>query len=239
MERVGMEMVVEEILSRLPSKTVGRFRCACKQWRYELSTHMCAIIHARQMANSQNRKLITFTYLSVVIDNVVDGKIGFFARKNISFPIFTPPPLFLNIIASLYGFLLISTEHPSNKLLLWNPTTTRCLFLLHENSDSIYLNSVDTAEMYLDASNDLKILHIKRCNDVVVSRVYSRCTGTWRTIDFLKGTPFGSRIYTWSVGTLSNNKLYFTVSHYWLCDSSYIIAFDVNSEVFNRVTLPQ
>ncbi|KAF5816317.1 putative F-box domain-containing protein [Helianthus annuus] len=217
MERVGMEMVVEEILSRLPSKVVGRFRCVCKQWRYEASTHMFAIVHARRMANSQNRKLITFTNLSVVIDNVVGGKIDFFARKNISFPIFTCP-LFLNIIASLYGLLLISTKHPSNKLILWNPTTARYLFLLHENSDSIYLNSADTAGMYLDASNDLKILHIKRRNDVVVSRVYSRCSGTWRTIDFLKGTPLGSRIYTWSVGTLSNNKLYFTVFHYWLCD---------------------
>ncbi|MFS7985102.1 putative F-box domain-containing protein [Helianthus anomalus] len=172
MERVGMEMVAEEILSRLPLKAVGRFRCVCKQWRYELSTHMFAIIHAHRMANSQNRKLITFTGLSVAIDNVVGGKIDFFALKNISFPIFTCP-LFLIIIASLYGLLLISTEYPSNKLILWNPTTTRYLFLLHENSDSIYLNTTDTAGMYLDASNDLKILHIKRRNDVFVSRVYS------------------------------------------------------------------
>ncbi|MFS7945526.1 putative F-box domain-containing protein [Helianthus anomalus] len=122
MERLDFQMFANEILSRLPTKSVARLRCVSKQWRYELSSHLFAIIHYCRTAKYEDRKLITLTKSSIDLHNLIGGKVDISSRKIISFPVDT---CFSNltILASEYGLLLISIHWLPNEL--WNPTSNQ------------------------------------------------------------------------------------------------------------------
>ncbi|KAJ0494873.1 putative F-box associated interaction domain, F-box-like domain superfamily [Helianthus annuus] len=237
MEPFEFEMFAHEILSRLPSKCVGRFKSVCKQWRYELSSSIFSIIHSRRMYNSEHRKLITFTASSICIDNLIGGKVDICQRKFIFFPVDTPLSN-LMILAAQYGLLLMCIQGPSDQLILWNPTTNKFLNLCHNKPKSFFDIKADAVGIYLDSLHDVKILHLRRRMDGVVPRVYSMNTHEWKTLSFLKGSDYASLLYLWSNGTLCNNVLYFASPHYWAPHKSYMIAFDVVSETFSKLSIP-
>ncbi|MFS7972839.1 putative F-box associated interaction domain-containing protein [Helianthus anomalus] len=238
MEPFEFEMFAHEILSRLPSKCVGRFKSVCKQRRYELSSSIFSIIHSRRMYNSEHRKLITLTASSIYIDNLIGGKVDICQRKSISFPVDTPLSN-LMILAAQYGLLLMCIQGPSDQLILWNPTTNKFLNLCHNKPKRFLDIKVDAVGIYLDSLNDVKILHLQRRMDDVVPRVFSMNTHEWKTLTFLKGPDYASLLYLWSNGTLCNNVLYFASPHYWAPHKSYMIAFDVVSETFSKLSIPQ
>ncbi|KAJ0703089.1 putative F-box domain-containing protein [Helianthus annuus] len=86
MADLGIEVVVFEILSRLPVKAIGRFKCVCKQWRDELSSCQFAALHSSRIGSSKFRKRITIQPLSIFMDSIVDGQVDIGARKTICFP---------------------------------------------------------------------------------------------------------------------------------------------------------
>ncbi|MFS7979348.1 putative F-box domain-containing protein [Helianthus anomalus] len=238
MQRLEFEMFANEILSRLPTKCVARLRCVSKLWRYELSSHLFAIIHYHRMANNPYRKLITLTKSSIDLHNLISGKVDISSRKIISFPVDTCLSN-LTILASEYGLLLISIHWLPNELILWNPTTNQFLNLCDKKPRNFFDLREDAVGIYIDSSNDLKILLLQRRMDDVVPRVYSRNTCQWKTLTLLKGTDYDSSLYWLSSGTLCNNVLYFPSPHYWTPAKSYTIAFDVDSETFSKVSIPQ
>ncbi|MFS7968826.1 hypothetical protein Hanom_Chr09g00802101 [Helianthus anomalus] len=73
--------------------------------------------------------------------------------------------------------------------------------------------------MFFDETNDLKVLHIKYSWNVVTARVYSRRRETWRKIDILRGTDFGTHVYSWSPGIYSGKPYILCVQksdfHFW------------------------
>ncbi|XP_022023395.1 putative F-box protein At3g23260 [Helianthus annuus] len=238
MQRLEFEMFANEILSRLPTKYVARLRCVSKQWRYELSSHLFAIIHYRRMANNPYRKVIKFTNSSIDIHNLIRGKLDISSGKSISFPVDTHLSNLI-ILASHYGILLMCIQWRPNELILWNPTTNKFLNLCDKKPNNFFDLREDAVGIYMDSSNDLKILLLQRRNDAVIPRVYSRNTREWKTLTFLKGADYASTLYWWSSGTLCNNILYFPSPHYWMPAKSYTIAFDVESETFSKVSIPQ
>ncbi|XP_022007789.1 putative F-box protein At3g23260 [Helianthus annuus] len=238
MERLEFEMFANEILSRLPTKCVARLRCVSKQWRYELSSHLFAIIHYRRMANNRYRKVIMLTKSSIDIHNLIGGKLDISSRKIISFPVDTHLSNLI-ILASQYGILLMCIQWRPNELILWNPTTNQFLNLCDKKPKNFFDLREDAVGIYMDSSNDLKILLLQRRKDDVIPRVYSRNTCEWKTLTFLKGADYASSLYWWSSGTLCNNVLYFPSPHYWTPAKSYTIAFDVESETFSKVSIPQ
>ncbi|MFS7914755.1 putative F-box-like domain superfamily protein [Helianthus anomalus] len=238
MEPLEFEMFAHEILSRLPSKCVGRFKSVCKQWRYELSSPMFSIIHSRRMSNCEHRKLITLSMSSIYIDNLIGGKVDISERKFISFPVDTHISN-LTILASQYGLLLMCIQGPSDQLIMWNPSTNKFLNLCHNKPKSYFDIKAYAIGIYLDSFNDVKILHLQHRMDDVVPCVYSGNTYQWKTLTFLKGPDYASRLYLWSPGTLCKNVLYFASPHYWAIAKSYMIAFDVVYETFSKVSIPQ
>ncbi|KAJ0735578.1 putative F-box domain-containing protein [Helianthus annuus] len=238
MERLEFQMFANEILSRLPTKCVARLRCVSKQWRYKLSSHLFAIIHYRRTAKYEHRKLITLTKSSIDLHNLISGKVDISSMKIISFPVDTCLSN-QTILASEYGLLLISIHWLPNELIHWNPTTNQFLNLCDKKPKNFFDLKKDAVGIYIDSSNDVKILLLQRRKDDVVPRVYSRNTCEWKTLTFLKGPDYGSSLYWLSSGTLCNNVLYFPSPHYWTPAKSYTIAFDVDSETFSKVSIPQ
>ncbi|MFS7931492.1 putative F-box associated interaction domain, F-box-like domain superfamily [Helianthus anomalus] len=75
MERIGDDMMFEEILSRLPAKVVCQFKCVCKQWCYELSTPKFVLIHTRRVSNLLQKKLLSLNENTIVVDDIVSGNL--------------------------------------------------------------------------------------------------------------------------------------------------------------------
>ncbi|KAJ0715626.1 putative F-box domain-containing protein [Helianthus annuus] len=238
MERLEFEMFSNEILSRLPTECVARLRCVSKQWRYELSSHLFAIVHYRRMANYEDRKLIRLIKSSIDLHNLIGGKVDISSRKIISFPVDTSLSN-LTILASQYGLLLMCIQFLPNELILWNPTTNQFLNLCDKKPKHFFDLKKDAVGIYIDSSNDIKILLLQRRMDDVVPHVYFQNTCEWKTLTFLKGPDYASSLYWWSSRTLCNNVLYFPSPHYWTPAKSYTIAFDVESETFSKVSIPQ
>ncbi|XP_022033133.1 F-box/kelch-repeat protein At3g06240-like [Helianthus annuus] len=240
MERIGDDMIFEEILSRLPAKAVCRFKCVSKQWCYELSTPKFVLIHTRRVSNLPQKKLISLNGNSIVVDDIVSGNLEVDTRKIVTFPYDVEPSL-LSIIGSFNGLILLCIRRTdSNDLVLWNPTTRRFKLISDDYFSRYFGRHNDTGGMYVDEHNDLKVLHINCYWGTVTARVYSRHSGSWRKLNFLKGSMLGSNFYSWSPGIYSGKTIYFTVSNYWIPPGERnIVAFDVISESFSILRFPE
>ncbi|XP_021995358.2 F-box/kelch-repeat protein At3g23880-like [Helianthus annuus] len=239
MQRLEFEMFANEILSRLPTKCVGRLRCVSRQWRYELSSKLFAIIHYHRTAKYEDPKVITLTNSSIDLLNLINGNVDISSKKTISFPVDTCLSN-LTILASEYGLLLISVHWLPNELILWNPTTNKFKNLCDKKPKHFFDFKTDAVGIYIDSSNDVKILLLQRRMDHIVPRVYSRKTCEWKTLTFMKDPDLGSLFLYWlSSGAFCNKVLYFPSAHYWTPAKSYTIAFDVESETFSKFPIPQ
>ncbi|KAF5801977.1 hypothetical protein HanXRQr2_Chr06g0254351 [Helianthus annuus] len=215
MEKLGFAMIVDEIFTRLPAKAIGCLKCVCKDFCKELSTHFFEMRHSCRIGNS-HKKYLSLRGMSIVVDNVIGGNLDVFTSKQITLPS-NVDPIFLRILASLNGPLLVTFNARCCELILWNPTT-RCHKLLSVSDFSQwYVQKCDTGGMYFDETNDLKVLHIKYylLNNVVTARVYSRRCETWREIDFLRGVNFGGQGYSMSSEIYSGKSIYFVCSRSW------------------------
>ncbi|MFS8002199.1 putative F-box domain-containing protein [Helianthus anomalus] len=239
MERVGDDMIFEEILSRLPAKVVCRFKCVSKQWCYELSTPKFVFIHARRVGNSIQKKLLSFKENSIVVDDIVAGNLEVDTSKTVTFT-YDVHPSFLRIICSFNGLILVCIKRSYSELVLWNPTTRRFKLISDDYFIRHFGRHNDTGGMYFDEDNDLKVLHINCYSDILTARVYSRRHDSWRKLNFLNGSQLASNFYSWSPGIYSGKTIYFMVSNYWIPPGERnIVAFDVISESFSILRFPE
>ncbi|KAF5780926.1 putative F-box associated interaction domain-containing protein [Helianthus annuus] len=239
MEKIDMEMVVDEIFTRLPAKAIDRFKSVSKYFRKELSTHNFELKHSRRTGNSLQKKLLSLKHTSIVIDDIVRGNLEVDTSKTITFP-YNIDPSFLRIISSFNGLLLVCNERILCELILWNPTTRRFNLISDDYFNHRFDRNSDTGGMYFDEFNNLKVLHIKCYHNVATARVYSRRLDSWRKINFNNGSKFASSSYSWSPGTYSGKTIYFMVSNYWFPPGERnIVIFDVLSESFSVLRFPE
>ncbi|KAJ0717276.1 putative F-box associated interaction domain-containing protein [Helianthus annuus] len=239
MEKLGSELIVEEIFMRLPAKAIGRFKCLSKFFRDELSNNNFEIMHSRRIISSLQKKLLSLKDNTIVVDNIVGGNFQADTSKTIISPS-NVHPSYLRVLASFKGLLLICNERMFCELILWNPTTRRFKILADDYFDRNFERNADTGGMYFDDSNDLKVLHINRYRNVLNARVYSRRRESWRKINSLNVTNYASTYYSWSPGIYSGRSIYFMVSNYWFPPGErHMVAFDVVSETFSTIPFPE
>ncbi|KAM0022003.1 putative F-box associated interaction domain-containing protein [Helianthus debilis subsp. tardiflorus] len=239
MDKLGSELIVDEIFTRLPAKAIGRFKGLSKFYHNELSNDNFEIMHSRRILSSLQKKLLPLKDNSIVVDNIVGGILQADTTKTIISPL-NVHPSFLRVIVSFKGLLLIFNERFCCELILWNPTTRRFKFLADDYFDRNFEGNTDTGGMYFDDSIDLKVLHIGRYRNVVNARVYSRRRESWRMINSLNVTNFASTYYSWSPGIYSGKNIYFMVSNYWFPPGErHIVAFDVILETFSTLPFPE
>ncbi|MFS7947562.1 putative F-box associated interaction domain-containing protein [Helianthus anomalus] len=218
MDKLGSEMIINEIFTRLPAKAIGRFICLSNFFRNKLSTQNFEIMHSRR---------------------ILSGNLEADTSKTINSP-FNVYPSFLHVIASFKGLILVCNERICFELTPWNPTTRRFKFLADDYFNHNFDRNSDTGGIYFDDSNDLKVLHIKYYRNVVNARVYSQRRESWRMINSLNVTNFASTYYSWSPGIYSWKSIYFMVSNYWFPSGErHIVAFNVLSESFSTLPFPE
>ncbi|MFS8019068.1 putative F-box domain-containing protein [Helianthus anomalus] len=166
-----LDILVYEILIRLPAKGVVRSKSVCKQWLSLLSTRHFAMMHCRHISTSYNQKFkaIGLRLCSVFPLSCEDSDP--LSNTTILLP-FEAAWSEVNILTSFDGLLCVCLRN-TGKLFIWNPLTRAFKEVSSSNSHGLYKPKSDAIGLYVDKTNDYKILHIKRRHGKMWVHVYS------------------------------------------------------------------
>ena len=248
--------IVLNILTRLPAKSVIRFRCVCKTWDssittpYFISTHLNNlahdhdngdgdgyIIHMPWSSNASNRAVCT-----VAFDRTFDR------ISEIEF-LFVFPSRPIQIVGSCNGLLCISgtcgLDISDYVIYLWNPSIRKFKRL----PDSCFgkLGLVTLGFAYHSEKNDYKVLRISSYPMVTPPmpdkiEVYTLSSDSWRRV----GMSLRANAMEFNYCSLLPFPLVSGALH-WISrvvegeeerKSEVIMSFDVNSEEFRMLRIP-
>ncbi|KAL8211204.1 hypothetical protein R6Q57_005641 [Mikania cordata] len=232
MVHISDELMIFEILTRVPTRIVGCSNCVCKKWKALLLTPQFVKIHC-------SRSLIAANQRAVLVDDLtcsahpINFQSGDYRPGTIlSFPFYN-----VTIYSHLDRLLCVRLNHTS-ELALWNLVTGSYKLLSTHDRHGLFEHNADAVGLYIDAYDDYKVLHIKRRFGVFDVNAYSRRFESWRNILFLTRSKYVSPYFSVSSGTFCVDTLYFTVCDCWIGGENVLICFDVNSEIFKEITFP-
>ncbi|CAI9104263.1 OLC1v1002898C2 [Oldenlandia corymbosa var. corymbosa] len=117
------ELIVSNILSRLPVKSILRFRCVSKSWRSLFSTPQFITMHLKKTSNnSLNHCFIIHSLDKVYSHNMSVLNINSMEKE--PFPVVNPFPVFLlemDLVGSINGLVCLSWPPRGQMIVLWNP----------------------------------------------------------------------------------------------------------------------
>ncbi|KAL2459247.1 F-box/kelch-repeat protein [Forsythia ovata] len=232
--------IMVDILSRLPAKSLGQFRCVSKPWRFLLSdtqfisTHLNRHCHTEEslILISPNHSLHTITDING--DDHVSRKLMF--QQQLS-------DTWTEVVGSCNGLVLLVNEEDDKFLL--NPTTLNQvevpdspLALMKPGSFSMhglgYNASSDDYKIvtlsYYDTDNEYE----PDCADTFVD-LYSVKTGVWKR---LEPSPYDHAVPDLSPGAFVNGSIHWLASSTERGYPSVIAAFDLVDEKFKEIPAP-
>ncbi|KAL8214158.1 hypothetical protein R6Q57_003607 [Mikania cordata] len=179
MVHISDELIIFEILTRVPARTVGRSNCVCKKWKALLLTPQFVKIHC-------SRSLIAANQRAVLVDDLTCSAhpINFQSGDYGPCTILSFPFNNVTIYSHLDGLLCVHLNHTS-ELALWNPVIGSYKLLSTHDRHGFIEHNADAVGLYIDAYDDYKVLHIKRRFGVFDVNAYSRIFESWRNIPFL------------------------------------------------------
>ncbi|GMY23247.1 F-box/kelch-repeat protein At3g06240-like [Fagus crenata] len=231
--------IVLNILTRLPVKSVIRFRCVCKSWYSSItcpnfiSTHLNNnnkdhnyLIHmpffARPMLNSPP----TRPFCTLTCDRAFD------TISKFEIP-FTLPCGTAIVVGSCNGVLcLVEYEnHHTNDtytsvMYLWNPSIRKFKRLPDYCVSKLHLIRLGFAFHFDD--NDYKVVKISPSVPPLEVEVYTLSSDSWRKV----GVPSRPNV------AFDNSNLVNIIDGEEKRNSEMILSFDVNSEKFGELALP-
>ncbi|XP_043702438.1 F-box protein CPR1-like [Telopea speciosissima] len=235
------EGIIADILSRLPVKSLVRFKCVCKPWCALIIDPAFVKMHlSRSLASNSNLSLIfRGSYLYSVDLDACEQQ----PAVELDHPLKTPN-YGTAVVGSCNGLLCIyNTEED---IFLWNPSTRRhqklpitpiefprafgiCRFIVYGFG-------------YDPTTDDYKLVRVVQfygdddyCCDSEV-KVYTLSTKSWRRIGDM---PFHLS-YKHGHGVLTNFALHWVAKREMRPDtvSSFIVSFDLQDEEYREVPLP-
>ncbi|KAL9411353.1 hypothetical protein AB3S75_045029 [Citrus x aurantiifolia] len=238
--------IVADILSRLPVKSLLRFKCVSKPWFSLISDSQFAktqLKQAKSDCNGNIRRVLLTTSPLQSIDYEAFG-FGDGSDSNITVQLGYPgekvPEDDADIIGSCNG--LVCIDFDSTNMVLWNPST-RVSRELPRPAPFPEQGTFFDGLGYDTSGDDYKVIRgfISTIGNGNVSRetkvqVFSLKNNSWKEIQY-----FHARIDIYGLGVLSNGKLH------WLgilengSNKNYaIVSFDLTEERFTEVaSLPE
>uniref|UniRef100_A0A5B6YQ60 F-box domain-containing protein n=1 Tax=Davidia involucrata TaxID=16924 RepID=A0A5B6YQ60_DAVIN len=227
--------IMVEILSRLPVKSLIRFRCVCKSW-YPLLTNPNFIImhlnHSKFSTTNDSHKLVVrlhnrFTYFTVF--SLYCGEPLSDSPVDLHIP-FTADIYDLGIVGSCNGLLCVLLEQDT---VLWNPATRQFRFL-PELECPVWPISMGFG--FHPNTDDYKFVRIASYEDaplmITQVEVYTFSSNSWKEIEVaVPGLIFENS----STASLQNGFLH------WMAygtDREIIVSFDLGDEVFREIAVP-
>ncbi|XP_076919718.1 putative F-box protein At3g16210 [Bidens hawaiensis] len=230
------DAVVLEILTRLPTKVVGRFKLVCKEWHDLLSNRNFEKLHSyRSLLPSNQKTLVIHRLIGTVYPiNFITGEYG--PGKPITCPFYSDITC-ISILSHMDG-LLCAWVHDTHELFLWNPTTTAYKRLSNSTGRGIFVDSTDTIALFKDHLNDYKVMHVIRKSNAFEAHIYSRILASWTEIPFTAKLDYLDRKFCWSIGTQCGTTIYYTITQPMIQGENVVIAFDAFSGHVTELQFP-
>ncbi|XP_065863462.1 F-box protein CPR1-like [Euphorbia lathyris] len=243
--------IIADILSKLPAKSVLRFKTACKTWYSLISHPMFINLHCERAP--QNPKILFSTTGSEV--QILDYESSSLDDSCLSRPFNFPGESSLNyakIVGSSRGLVCVTTDFYGDNFSIWNPLTGECRNIVADLSCQVidsykyayYLHGLG----YDSVADDFKlVISIDRstCN------VFSLNANSWKRIRCIPPDAFEHRydmhVFERRYDMHPSRPLAIILSgiFHWLlvpCTSrrseAYVLAFDVAKESFEKLQIP-
>ncbi|KAL2493670.1 F-box/kelch-repeat protein [Forsythia ovata] len=231
------EDILVEILSRLPVKSLIKFRCVCKSWydilkkpTFDLKHHNSNLLVSRRDFKSNERVISLFGNENTIIETFDDQNLSSFLNGMFSHIRLIGP---CKGIVCLYGF--------HDNIALWNPAIRDFKVLPRSQiprRPDAGIRGGDIGVGFDSRTNDFKVMQILFCtsNDlglVYQVEIFSLRTGLWRKYEDI--VPANIMYYNvWSM--VYKNEIFC----WWAQDGNVevILSFDMGKEMFQKTPLP-
>ncbi|KAL8544503.1 hypothetical protein ACS0TY_004899 [Phlomoides rotata] len=233
------EIIFEEILPKLPVKSLLKFRCVSKSWCSLIGSKNFIKAHLNSSIKSSN-----FDHHRILIDSssLINACVEL---KLCSLPSFDMPftdlipcnadvGVFkfesLRLVGSCDGILCLLMK--KKRFMLWNPTTKMSNNLPDFDNEMKSVRIKTYGFGFDESNNDYKVFGLSksRSSDVSIGKVYSLRTNSWEVIEEMDDSP-GNGAGVYAIGKL----------HWCRVDLDYnydIVSFDLSSHVYGVVELP-
>ncbi|KAI5675115.1 hypothetical protein M9H77_06065 [Catharanthus roseus] len=237
--------IITDILSRLPAKSIGQFRCVSRPWRSLLCDpeflktqlnrqSQSHDIEEKLLLLSTSRSLFTLTFSGAAAAS--DGVL-----RKLNLP--RCQDNWVNVVGSCNGLALVIDEEESKYLI--NPTTFQHLklsnspealdpsisFSMHGfGYDSVNDDYKIVTLSYFDTDNE----HEPDCADTFID-IYSSKMGSWKR---LGPSPYDHAVPYNDSGKFLNGSLHWLASSRTNGYASVIAAFNLAHEVFDELPPP-
>ncbi|XP_061365798.1 F-box/kelch-repeat protein At3g23880-like [Gastrolobium bilobum] len=242
------EDIVEEILHRLPPKSIGKCMAVCKSWNLLIKSH-------RFSSSYQPRSLSTPLFL---VEHS-HYQYSLCSPTNIESSFSIPRRDLYTFVGAVNGLVCL-TSYWKMKFILFSPLTRRHLQL--PISQTLLCNSCGDSKKndfnmhfglrygfgFDSKKNDFKVVHIGHTGCCFKVELYSLNEGAWRV---LINTPFEQDLFR-SAEKCCGEQLFFHDSVHWLaCETNicedlmsvhsnfHIVMFNVVEEKFSKMDLPE
>ncbi|KAG4180086.1 hypothetical protein ERO13_A10G143700v2 [Gossypium hirsutum] len=246
------EMVMLEILSKLPVKSLTRFRCVCKPWCSSFQTPHFITKHQQNNLHNNNLNLLLKRCQGNTHDDIyylsqlsTEKSQNFSVQHNIHLPFFEDCWYAPVVSGPCNGLLCL---HDADKVALWNPSTREFKTLPQstvQRPPLVDSTSFGCVGIGFDSqSGDYKVVrfvtnYFEENEDEGLMgdwnhqvELYSLKSDSWKEISVPGVQPYGSPLF--------NN--YVNGFYYWqaIGDSDYLIlSFDMVNEKFSTLPLPE
>ncbi|XP_026420845.1 putative F-box protein At1g33530 [Papaver somniferum] len=242
------ELVIENILTRLPLRTLAQYSCISKLW-YNLISKDARFAKAHFVHNKNHN-------LNLLFNISVKGGAGFFSLDNdykfrllmdITAPSTTELVGYCNGLACVT--LMLKAAYGLSAMIVVNPVTKETLTLpYYIPINGVYLGHGFGFDSSTGEYKVVMIYYISRGNEEFISMVYTLGTNSWRnivtSIDQISApgcSPFPSRMAT-TAATLCGGDLFWRITRVGEeVDNSKIgllLPFDIHKEKIQIIGFP-
>jgi F-box interacting protein len=252
--------VITDILSRLPVKSLIRFRCVSKEWRSLISSpHFIATHLNRSLSNSQHQPYLfvchDYTRHTVLLypsDPQVEHNGDFFANPSDRIELYDPSndEYSLHLVGSANGLLCLANmifNDASGLCVLWNPSIQKAISIPNPNLPILGSLNQSVGFGYEPMTDDYKLVRLvyPRGTDEIpfnnvppLVEIYTRRTGIWRSIT-APGPPY--------LMNMCSSSVYVNGALHWpantpRCKGAFrnvIVWFNMKDEAFGEVGMPE
>ncbi|XP_071721484.1 F-box protein At3g08750-like [Rutidosis leptorrhynchoides] len=249
MTNIPHELLLSEILHRLPAKSVLHFKSVSKQWYSLLTSHSFESTHidhiitndGHQNPNKILQLMSAFEFCTIDCYSPEDGV---HVTRNCPLP-FTSRPDKVKILASVHGLVCVGllenfSHYYFSDLILWNPFTGECNTLSKTNYNmACYVKNRPRFGLYYSSpENDYKLFCVTAYDDHNNAYGYLLKNDSWQKMVDSTNSLKQKMLSTWL-----NENLFFlkqamkeSISS---CLWSYsIIRFDTKNERFTEIQIP-
>ncbi|XP_055811978.1 F-box/kelch-repeat protein At3g23880-like [Solanum dulcamara] len=238
--------IIIEILSRLPVKSLLKFKCVSKSWLSLISSSHFAKSHLK-ISSSRNNKLshknllllsmyLPHTLYSCTLYSALHEK-SILCVNKLNFP-WNPS----NIIAGVSfcnGLFLICIGMYNNNLYLWNPSTRKNKNLPFSSGTKYSRCDVTYGFGYDESNDDYKVVEIYGVYGIhyvygANIKIYSLRANSWKMMN-----KYCDALFSSDSGVFLNGCLHWAVAHNDGCCIFWdIVSLNLENEKFGNLSLP-